>query len=98
MRSSHRRGVTLVEVIVVIAIIVLAFLFLLMLVPRGREQARLASCTNNLRQIGIGPGDLRSTAPAAPGHRRRSRVSMSPAERGRRARSGRSWKPCNSPT
>ena len=50
---SRHRGVTLVEVIVVIAIIALAFLFLLMMVPRGREQARLASCTNNLRQIGM---------------------------------------------
>ena len=47
-----RRGVTLVEVIILIAIILLAFLFLLMMMPRGREQARLASCTNNLRQIG----------------------------------------------
>ncbi len=50
---SRHRGVTLVEVIVVIAIIALAFLFLLMMVPRGREQARMASCTNNLRQIGM---------------------------------------------
>jgi prepilin-type N-terminal cleavage/methylation domain-containing protein len=46
------RGVTLVEVIIVIAIILLSCLVLLMMVPRGREQARLATCTNNLRQIG----------------------------------------------
>jgi prepilin-type N-terminal cleavage/methylation domain-containing protein len=52
-RESRRRGVTLVEVIVVIAVIVLVFLFLLMLVPRGREQARLVSCSNNLGQIGM---------------------------------------------
>jgi prepilin-type N-terminal cleavage/methylation domain-containing protein len=53
-KRSHgqRKGVTLVEVIVVIAIIAMAFLFLLMMLPRGREQARIASCTNNLRQIG----------------------------------------------
>jgi prepilin-type N-terminal cleavage/methylation domain-containing protein len=53
MGKSRHRGVTLVEVIVVIAIIGLALLFLLMLVPRGREQARMVSCTNNLRQIGV---------------------------------------------
>jgi type II secretory pathway pseudopilin PulG len=50
---SRHRGVTLTEVIVVIAVIIMAFLFLLMMVPRGREQARMASCTNNLRQIGM---------------------------------------------
>jgi prepilin-type N-terminal cleavage/methylation domain-containing protein len=50
---SHRRGVTLVEVIVVIAVFVLVLLFLLMMAPRAREQARMASCTNNLRQIGV---------------------------------------------
>jgi prepilin-type N-terminal cleavage/methylation domain-containing protein len=53
MGKSRHRGVTLVEVIVVIAIIGLALLFLLMLVPRGREQARMVSCTNNLGQIGV---------------------------------------------
>ena len=47
------RGVTLIEVIVVFVVIVLAFLFMLMMLPQGREQARLASCTNNLRQIGV---------------------------------------------
>jgi type II secretory pathway pseudopilin PulG len=47
------RGATLIEVIVVIAIIVMAFLFLLMMAPRGREQARIVSCSNSLRQIGM---------------------------------------------
>ena len=35
------------------AIIALIFLFLLMLIPRGREQARLTGCQKNLAQIGI---------------------------------------------
>ena len=51
--GKGRRGVTLVEVIVVFAIIVLVFLFMLMMIPRGREQARLLGCQKNLGQIGI---------------------------------------------
>ena len=46
------RGVTLIEVIVVFSIITIALLFVLMMVPRGREQARLLSCQKNLGQIG----------------------------------------------
>ena len=46
------RGVTLVEVIVVFAIVAIALLFLLMMMPRGREQARLLACQKNLGQIG----------------------------------------------
>jgi type II secretory pathway pseudopilin PulG len=52
-RHSDRRGITLLEVIVVIGIVVLVFLFLLMFIPRGREQARLTGCQKNLGQIGV---------------------------------------------
>ncbi len=50
---TRPRGITLIEVIVVVAIIILAFLFLLMMLPHGREQARLLSCQKNLSQIGV---------------------------------------------
>ena len=57
-RHSDRRGITLLEVIVLIGIIVVVFLFLLMLIPRGREQARLTGCQKNLGQIGVCAGDV----------------------------------------
>lgn len=49
-----RRGFTLVELLVVIAIIGVLIGLLLPAVQAAREAARRASCTNNLRQIGLG--------------------------------------------
>lgn len=49
-----RGGFTLVELLVVIAIIGLLVGLLLPAVQAAREAARRASCTNNLRQIGLG--------------------------------------------
>jgi prepilin-type N-terminal cleavage/methylation domain-containing protein/prepilin-type processing-associated H-X9-DG protein len=54
MRSRAPRAFTLIELLVVIAIIAVLIALLLPAVQAAREAARRASCTNNLKQIGLG--------------------------------------------
>jgi prepilin-type N-terminal cleavage/methylation domain-containing protein len=51
--DRHRSAFTLVELLVVIAIVGVLVALLLPAVQAAREAARRASCSNNLRQIGI---------------------------------------------
>lgn len=51
--QSPRRGFTLVELLVVIFIIGVLVALLLPAVNAARESSRRATCTNNLRQIGV---------------------------------------------
>jgi len=52
--KSGRYGFTLIELLVVVAIISLLAAILFPVFARARENARRASCTSNLKQIGLG--------------------------------------------
>lgn len=54
IRTSERKGMTLIELLIVIAIVAILIQMVLPAIQASRETARKLQCSNNLRQVALG--------------------------------------------
>jgi len=76
-----KRGFTLVELLVVVAIIGILIAMLLPAVQAAREAARRSTCTNNLKQIGLGILNFESARKMLPSGAKARTSSTTPRRR-----------------